>query len=148
MPWPRELGRIGALAERRAADARRRAGQALDRAVEQEDQADALREQGGEQLQLAELDEMHGISRETLFTRLRGVAIARAHHLECQLRAERLQDEAEDARDQALDLQQQAGTHQSRARRLQSVQAQLSKAQRRALLRRQEREIEEEIACR
>ncbi|MEG2805972.1 hypothetical protein [Stenotrophomonas sp.] len=143
-----ELGRLAGLAERRAQRARRDAQQALATAAGHERDAHQLREQASERLQRAELAPALGLARQALFDRLRALAVARAHGLECDLRARQQQERAQQQREAARQLLQQASGHQSRASRLQAMQARLHRAARQARERRDEYAIQEEYACR
>jgi len=131
-------------AQRLRSDAREQAGQAEKREAD----ARSLRGQAEERLQKAQLGEEHGLDRQRLFERLRGVAIARAHVLECALRADQLQEQADQALEQERALRQAAAAHHSRARRLEAVGRHIDQKLRQARQRRQERQIQEEYACR
>lgn len=131
-------------AHRLRSDAREQAGQAAQREAD----ALSLRSQADHRLQQAQLGEEYGIDRQRLFERLRGVAVARAHVLECALRADQLQEQADHAHDQERQLRQAAAAHHSRARRLQAVGAHIEQQLRQARQRRQEHQIQEEYACR
>lgn len=131
-------------AQRLRSDAHEQAGQAAQREAD----ARSLRSQADERLQQAQLGEEHGLDRQRLFERLRGVAIARAHVLECALRADQLQEQADQAHQQERELRQAAAAHQSRARRLQAVGRQIDQKLRQARQRRHERQVQEEYACR
>lgn len=148
MHWHVDIGRVADLAERSAQRARADARHAIATAEELERQARNLRQAGGTQLKLAQLGETHGVDRQGLFGMLRGLALARAHVLECELRAGQLSDRAEDERERARELDEQAQQQQSRARRLQAVKERLRLSHLRARLRRQELSIQEEYACR
>lgn len=125
-------------------DARDQAGQAAQREAD----AQLLRSQADQQLQEAQLAEEHGLDRQRLFERLRGVAVARAHVLECALRADQLQEQANHAHEQERQLRQAAATHHARARRLQAVGECIDQKLRQARQRRHEHQIQEEYACR
>jgi len=139
---------LATLLTHRAQRLRRDARAQADQAAQREADARALRSEADERLQQAQLGEEHGLDRQRLFDRLRGVAIARAHVLECALRADHLQEEAAAAQEQERQLRQDAAVHHSRARRLQAVGAHIDQKLRQARQRRQERQVQEEHACR
>jgi hypothetical protein len=140
--------RLATLLEHRAHRLRRDARAQADHAAQREREAQTLRSTADERLQQAQLGEEHGLDRQRLFERLRGVAIARAHVLECALRASHLQEQAGDARGQEQQLRHDAADHHSRARRLQAVGTHIDQKHRQARQRRQERQIQEEYTCR
>lgn len=148
MRSPAEPARLATLLEHRAHRLRRDARVQADQAAQREREAQSVRSAADAQLQQAQLTEEHGLDRQRLFERLRGVAIARAHVLECELRAGHLQEQAVDARDQEQQLRHAAAGHHSRARRLQAVGAHIDQKHRQARQRRQERQIQEEYTCR
>ncbi len=148
MRSPADPARLATLLEHRAQRLRRDAQGQATQAAQHDHEARSLRSAADERLQQAQLGEEPGLDRQRLFERLRGVAIARAHVLECELRASHLQEQAGEARDQEQQLRQAAAGNQSRARRLQAVGAHLDQHHRKARLRRQDRQIQEEYTCR
>lgn len=141
------IAQFAVLAERRAQRDRQAARHARARADRLEYEARELQQQSNDQLRAAQLSETHDLSRQGLFTLLRGLAIARAHALECDLRMHRLREQAQVENESADQLAGRAGQHQSRARRLQAIYQQLRRDHQRALLRRQEHRIQEDYAC-
>jgi hypothetical protein len=140
MRSPADPARLATLLEHRAHRLRRDARAQAEQAAQRDREAQTLRSAADERLQAAQLGEEHGLDRQRLFERLRGVAIARAHVLECE--------QAGDAREQELELRHAAAGNHSRARRLQAVGAHIDQKHRQARLRRQERQIQEEYTCR
>ncbi|MDQ1107921.1 hypothetical protein B8X02_09030 [Stenotrophomonas rhizophila] len=148
MRSPADPARLATLLEHRAHRLRRDASAQAEQAAQRDREAQTLRSAADKRLQAAQLGEEHGLDRQRLFERLRGVAIARAHVLECELRAGHLQEQAGDAREQEQQLRHAAAGNHSRARRLQAVGAHIDQKHRQARLRRQERQIQEEYTCR
>lgn len=148
MRSPADHTRLSAVVDHRAQRLRRDATAQASLAAQQEQQAQGVRTQADQQLHQAQLVEEHGLDRQRLFDRLRSVAIARAHVLECDLRARHLQEQAALAREREAELRQAAIEQQSRARRLQAVGERNEHMRRQARLRRQERIIQEEHRCR
>ncbi len=148
MPSSADPRRIAHWVDHRAQRLRRDAAAESARALDHEQQAAGLRTDADTRLLEAQVGEELGLDRQRLFDRLRAVAIARAHVLECDLRARDLQLQAEQAREREQHLRRDAAHQQSRARRLEAAGARLEHRHRQALQRRQERQIEEEYACR
>lgn len=148
MRSPADPAQLATLLTHRAQRLRSDARVQAEQAAHRESAARALRSDADGRLQQAQLAEEHGLDRQRLFDRLRGVAIARAHVLECALRADQLQEQAVAAHDQAQELREAAAMHHARARRLQAVGAHIDQRLRQARQRRQERQVQEEHACR
>jgi len=148
MRSPADPVRLATLLDHRAHRLRREAREQAEHAARRGQEAAGLRKAADERLRQAQLGEEHGLDRQRLFERLRGVAIARAHVLECELRAGHLREQAGDAREQEQQLRHDAAGHHSRARRLQAVGAHIDQKHRQARQRRQERQIQEEYTCR
>lgn len=148
MPSSVDPRRIAHWVDHRAQRLRRDAVAQSAAAAAHDDEASALRTQANARLLDAQVGQALGIDRQRLFDRLRAVAVARAHVLECDLRARDLQAQAELARQQESELRQRAAQQQSRARRLDASGARIERHRRQAQLRRDERQIQEEYACR
>jgi hypothetical protein len=148
MPSPADPARLAALVLHRVQRLRREAAGESTQAARHEQQAQGLRTQADLQLHQAQLGEELGLDRQRLFDRLRTVAIARAHVLECDLRANDLQQQAAQAREREHELRQVAAQQHSRARRLQAVGMRSEQIRRQAQRRRHERTIQEEYTCR
>lgn len=148
MSSPADPARLATLVVHRVQRLRREAASQSTQAADHEQQAQGLRTQADLQLQQAQLGEEHGLDRQRLFDRLRTVAIARAHVLECDLRANDLRQQAAQAREREAELRQAAAQQQSRARRLQAVGERFEQKRRQAQRRRHERTIQEEYTCR
>ncbi|MFI8718495.1 hypothetical protein ACIGHF_11545 [Stenotrophomonas sp. NPDC077464] len=148
MRSPADPAQLATLLTHRAQRLRGEARGQAEQAAQHETEARSLRGEADEKLQQAQLGEEHGLDRQTLFERLRGVAIARAHVLECGLRAEHLLEQAAAAQAQEQQLRQAAAAHHSRARRLEAVGSHIHQRLRQARQRRQERQVQEEHACR
>ncbi|MGH8036353.1 MAG: hypothetical protein ACREPC_13830 [Stenotrophomonas sp.] len=148
MSSPADPARLATLVVQRVQRLRREAASHSTQAADHEQQAHGLRTQADLQLREAQLGEEHGLDRQRLFDRLRTVAIARAHVLECDLRASDLQQQAAQAREREHELRQAAIQQQSRARRLQAVGERIEQKRRQAQRRRHERTIQEEYTCR
>jgi hypothetical protein len=148
MPSSADPRRIAHWVEHRAQRLRRDAASQAQQALDHEQQAASLRTDADAKLLDAQVGEELGLDRQRLFDRLRAVAMARAHVLECDLRARDLQLQAGQAREREQHLRRDAAHQQSRARRLEAAGARIEHRHRQALQRRQERQIQEEYACR
>lgn len=148
MPSSADPRRIARWVDHRAQRLRRDAAAQSAQAQRDEQQARGLRGEADDQLRAAQVGQELGLDRQRLFDRLRAVAIARAHVLECDLRARDLLDQAAQARQREQELRRGAAQQQSRARRLDAAGARIERQRRQAQQRRHEREIQEEYACR
>lgn len=148
MPSSADPRRIAQWVDQRAQRLRRDAAAQSAVAAAHDAQAGELRVQANARLLDAQVQQELGLDRQRLFDRLRAVAIARAHVLECDLRARDLLAQAEQARQQEQELRRTAAQQQSRARRLDAAGARLERHRRQAQQRRDERQIQEEYACR
>lgn len=148
MPSSADPRRIARWVDRRAQRLRSDAAAQSAAALAHDAEANTLRQQANVQLLDAQVGQEMGLDRQRLFDRLRAVAIARAHVLECDLRARDLQRQAEQARLEEAELQRKAAQQQSRARRLDAAGARIERHRRQAQRRRDERQIQEEYACR
>lgn len=148
MPSSADPRRIARWVDHRAQRLRRDATTQAAQAAGHERDADGLRSRADAQLLDAQVGQESGLDRQRLFDRLRAVAIARAHVLECDLRARDLRAQAEQARLREQQLRHDAAEQQSRARRLDAAGARIDTHRRQARQRRHEREIQEEYACR
>lgn len=148
MPCSADPRRIARWVDHRAQRLRRDAAAQAAAAAAHDAQAHTLQQQANARLLDAQVGHELGLDRQRLFDRLRAVAIARAHVLECELRARDLQAQAEQGRRQESELRRDAAHQQSRARRLDAAGARIERHRRQALQRRDERQIQEEYACR
>ncbi len=148
MPSSADPRRIARWVDQRAQRLRRDAAAQSANAATHDAEAGELRAQANARLLGAQVQQELGLDRQRLFDRLRAVAIARAHVLECDLRARDLAAQAEQARRREEELRRSAAQQQSRARRLDAAGVRLERHRRQAQQRRDERQIQEEYACR
>lgn len=148
MPSRRDLKRVADVFLRRADRARGQARRTRQQGQAQEAQARQLRQDAEAALAQGALCEEYGLDRQQLFDRLRTLAVARAHALDSRQQALAQQHQAEEAYRRAASLQHYAQAQHGRGRRLAAVDAQLQRQQQQDQWRRQERQTEEEHACR
>ena len=129
-----QLARSAALVQQQAADARRQ--EALD-----------LRLSAEETLAGALLPPEQGLTRSTLFDRLRSVAVARAHALESSHAAGELETRAAELQTVAAGHQATAQAHQRKQRKLEHWHARRSEESRRSRERRRHLQELEEFPC-
>jgi hypothetical protein len=142
------LSRLGerkrVQAEQSLADAREHAAVASAKQREAED----LRRASAQLLDEAVVTQEYGLTRAQLFNRLRALAVARAHVLESNHRADVLDTEAAQSSRLEIELKAKSAEH----RRKQQKIAEWSRRTTRELVlkleRRAERDIQEEYACR
>jgi len=130
-----QMARLQAQAMRRDAEGKR-------------DEAGQLRLQAAQTVRLALPQPEHGLTLATLYTRLRSLAVARAHAVEVGLAAAELESDAAacDAREQAQRCV--AVTHQRKQVGLEHWQQVYGLEQSRCRLRRQELQQQEDFSCR
>ncbi|GAB3067090.1 hypothetical protein [Stenotrophomonas tumulicola] len=130
-----QMARVQAQAQRRDADGKR-------------DEANQLRLQAVQTVQLALPQPEQGLTLAALYTRLRSLAVARAHAVEVGLAAAELEAEAVacDAHEQAL--RAVAAKHQRKQARFEHWQQVRGRLQSRCRLRRQELQQQEDFPCR
>lgn len=111
-------------------------------------QADALRRQALETVERAIPLPEQGLTRTTLYDRLRTLAVARAHALELQQTAGELEGEASACAEQAQELTRQARAHQRKQSKLDHWQQRERQAQARQRQQRQYQHQLEDVSCR
>lgn len=130
-----QMARVQAQAQRRDAEGKR-------------DEASQLRLQAAQAVQLALPQPEQGLTLAALYTRLRSLAVARAHAVEVGLAVDELEAEAAacDAREHAL--QCVAAKHQRKQARFEHWQQACGRLRSRCRLRRQELQQQEDFPCR
>jgi len=117
-------------------------------ALDCRDQADALRSQAEQMVDRAVPLPEAGLSRTTLYDRLRTLAVARAHALELQHRAGELEAQAQACDTQRTALQEQALAHQRKHSKLDCWHQRERQMHTQQRLRRQHHHLLEDISCR
>lgn len=148
MSWRDDLSRLIDTKSRQVRSCRTQAAEKQSAAQSGEQQAAQLRDDSAQVLAGAVPMQEHGMTRQSLYERLRLIALARAHAIESLQHAITLENQASQARQAASELTHEAQRHERKQRKIEHWKKLQERALRLRKARRTDHDIQEMHACR